>query len=176
MSFIAKSLYSYFFPNKNQKIPNQNIFKKNNNTNKLQNIYKPKKVTKEAKIFSNLNKKTEVKQKPDIFSLINNNPREINNNYLNDKYSKQNFFNDHSNKRINYYKNKDSSLGINFYGIGNIISDNQNCIFMSINALPEFSYSSNEELRLADSERLLTGNLKFYKIKNTSKESNNFME
>ena len=176
MSFIAKSLYSYFFPNKNKKIPTQNIFKKNI-ANKLQNIYKPKKVTKEAKIFSKSNKETEVKQKPDIFSFINkNNQREINNNYLSDNYSKKNFFNDYSNKRINYYKNKDSSLGINFYGIGNIISDNQNCIFMSINALPEFSYSSNEELRLADSERLLTGNLKFYKIKNTSKESNNFME
>ena len=176
MSFIAKSLYSYFFPNKNKKIPTQNIFKKNI-ANKLQNIYKPKKVTKEAKIFSKSNKETEIKQKPDIFSFINkNNQREINNNYLSDNYSKKNFFNDYSNKRINYYKNKDSSLGINFYGIGNIISDNQNCIFMSINALPEFSYSSNEELRLADSERLLTGNLKFYKIKNTSKESNNFME
>ena len=121
MSFIAKSLYSYFFPNKNKKIPTQNIFKKNI-ANKLQNIYKPKKVTKEAKIFSKSNKETEVKQKPDIFSFINkNNQREINNNYLSDNYSKKNFFNDYSNKRINYYKNKDSSLGINFYGIGNII-------------------------------------------------------
>ena len=179
MSFIAKSLFNYFFQKKNQKIPAQNNYQKNN-TNQLQNLFKTKNSTKETKIFSTSDKETEKKQKPKIFSFINNEKetKEINNNFcLDNEYPKRIFFNEFANKTTtNYNKNKDFSLGINFNGIGNIKSDNQNCIFTSISVLPEFSYSSSEELRLADLEKLSTGNIKFYKIRNTSKESNNFSE
>lgn len=43
---------------------------------------------------------------------------------------------------------------------------------MSITSLPEFSYGSNEEIRLADFERKKTGNIKFFlklKIKKLTK-------
>ena len=55
MSFIAKSLFNYFFPKKNQKIPAQNNYQKNN-TNQLQNLFKTKNATKETKIFSTSDK------------------------------------------------------------------------------------------------------------------------
>ena len=164
MSFIAKSIFSYFYPKKNQNISKDTI----NNKNNLQNLFKTTKKTNQVKIFST----TENKQKSGIFSF-NENKRE---NKINDSdninigFPKKYLFNDNPYKIIN--KNRDSTLGINFNGFGTIKSDNQNCIFMSITALPEYSYSSNEELRLADIEKKLTGDINFYKINNTSINEN----
>ena len=159
MSFIAKSFLSYFSSNKNKNQYNSN----QNNNDDLKNLFKTTKTTKDAKIFST----SENSQNVGIFSFSN---KKENNNIF-QKYS-----NDYAYKKIIYNKNKEHSIGINFNGIGYIKSDNQNCIFMSISALPEYNYSSSEELRLADLEKITTGNIYFYKIKNTSIKENNFSE
>ena len=159
MSFIAKSIYSFFSFNKN-KIQNTNQIKNNNNQNLSKDLFVDFTNTKRKKIFT-----TSEEQKPGKFSFIHNkNQNNINNNnynYNNNVFNGKNFI-------------KDSTLGINFNGIGQIRSDNQNCIFMSITALPEYKYSSSEELRLADIEKNMTGNIKFYKINNTSNKKNRF--
>ena len=163
MSFIAKSLLSYFSSNKNQNKSNKNNSNKNTN-NQIQNLFRTKKTIKDSKIFSVIEKE----QKTGIISFFNKKENnEINNGSQRKILPNGNFY-----KKYDYNKYKDSSLGINFNGIGYMKSDNQNCIFMSITALPEYSYSSSEELRLADLEKLSTGNISFYKIKNTSVNKN----
>ena len=165
MSFIAKSFFSYFSfnKNKNQKNSNEN---NNNNNDDLQNLFKTTKKTNQTKIFSTST--PENNQNSGIFKNTETNG----NNNIKNIYQKKIV----KNKYNNYNKNKEHSIGINFNGIGYIKSDNQNCIFMSITALPEYSYTSNEELRLADLEKKTTGNLQFYKIRNTSIKENIFSE
>ena len=160
MSFIAKSFFSYFSFNKNK---NQNNSNENNN-NDLKNLFKTTKKSKETKIFST--------SENYLNSGIFKNTEANGNNNIKNIYQKKIV----KNRSSNYNKNKEHSIGINFNGIGYIKSDNQNCIFMSITALPEYSYSSSEELRLADLEKNTTGNLQLYKIRNTSIKDNIFSE
>ena len=61
------------------------------------------------------------------------------------------------------YNDNNSTIGYNFNGV-NIQEKNGNAIYMSIIFLPEFSYASYEELRLADYEKEETGNIEKYKI------------
>ena len=164
MSFIAKSFFSYFSFNKNKNKNNSN--ENNNNNDDLQNLFKTTKKAKQTKIFSTST--SENNQNSGIFKNIETNGNSNIKNIYQKKIVK--------NKYNNYNKNKEHSIGINFNGIGYIKSDNQNCIFMSITALPEYNYSSSEELRLADLEKKTTGNLQFYKIRNTLIKENFFSE
>ena len=167
MSFIAKSISSFFSFNKNN-TQNTNQIKNNNNKNLLKDLFVEYRNTKRKKIFT-----TSEEEKPGIFAFIHNqNQNNINNNnYINNVIPRKNVINHNPYiiKKIN-----DSTLGINFNGIGQIRSENQNCIFMSITALPEYKYSSSEELRLADIEKNMTGNIRFYKINNTSINKDDF--
>ena len=67
---------------------------------------------------------------------------------------------------------KECSIGSQFNGI-EILEKNGNVKFMSIQIKPEFSYASQEELRLADLEKYKTGLINRFKIKNTSSSTNN---
>ena len=173
MSYIVKSFFSFFYPNSSNTSTSQKTSHNNyeqNNINQFQNLFTSNKKSKKTKIFTT----TDKEEKNGIFSFINknsNNNGATNNNNSTDNNLKMNLSKDDNDlykKKINKnIKYKECSLGNNFNGYGIIRSDNQNCIFMSITALPEYSYSSSEELRLADFEKSLTGNLRFYKIKNT---------
>ena len=168
MSFIAKSISSFFSFNKNN-TQNPNQIKNNNNQNILKDLFVDYRNTKRKKIFT-----TSEEQKPGIFAAFINNQNQDNinnNNYNNNVFPRKSTINHniHKIEKIN-----DSTWGINFNGIGHIRSDNQNCIFMSITALPEYKYSSSEELRLADIEKKMTGNIKFYKINNILNQKNDF--
>ena len=166
MSFIAKSLFSFFSSYKNQSNTNEN------NNNQLQNLYRTKKTTNQTKIFSS----SENENKPGIFNFNDNKKKDLinNNNYTNNEFPKKLISNENTCKINNFYRYKDSSLGIQFNGTGIIRSDSQNCVFMNITALPEYSYSSNEELRLADLEKNITGKVEYFKIKNNKMKNNNF--
>ena len=173
MSFIAKSLFSFFNPYsynhkpKDEKNDKNNDNSNSNNINQFQNLFITEKNTNIKDIFS-----TEEEEKPGIFSFINDNSQSNDMN-IDNGFPKKNIFNE-NNKKTNKIVYKDSSLGNKFNGFGIIRSDKQNCIFMSITALPEYSYSSNEELRLADLEKKFTGNIILYPIRNTAIKRNLF--
>ena len=117
-------------------------------------------------LFSNQNQNT-------LFNNINSGSTSntslfnINNNI----FSGSNNFSSNNNN-----KNKECSIGNYFNGIemrekngGKI----ENVKYMSIEMKPEFSYASNEELRLADFEKSKTGCINQFKIINTSSNNNN---
>ena len=128
-----------------------------NNNNKLGN----------GRLFSNQNHNT-------LFNNIKNgctNNKSIFNRN-NNIFSGSNNFSSNNNSN-----NKECSIGNYFNGIemreknaGKI----ENVKYMSIGMKPEFSYASNEELRLADFEKSKTGCINKFKIINTSYNNNSF--
>ena len=181
MSFIAKSIYSFFSPSSqdSQSFDNYYIFQKgnnitNNDSNEYSNLFTTVKKTKKSKIFS-----TKDNENSGIFNFVKNNNNdtkdEINNiNYIDNGFSRKIIFTDNNNEfnkkndiNKNKIKYKETSVGNIFNGSTIIKSHNQICVLMSITALPEFSHSSAEELRLADLEKKATGNVELFKINNT---------
>ena len=135
-------------------------------------------------LFSNSNQ-----QNNSLFSNNNNNPMSnpfsnINTtNYFENNKNTNNLFNTQSNSNSLFsntitnnnqtlFQNnnnniKDNTIGLFFNG-ANVHDKKDDFNFMSITTLPEFSYASNEELRLADYEKKQTGNIMKFKIENTS--------
>ena len=172
MSFFNGPEITSFLSNKStpQKTFSKKIF--NDNTSKISNLFthiNSSKTTKNIffptdnkfsnfKLFSNPKNEVNYINKSDriIFKSSDNNN--------NDNNQIQNVFqNDDSFYNYNY----DSSIGIIFRG-KQMKANNENIILMSITSLPEFSHGSYEELRMADLERRKTGNIIYFKIKNTS--------
>ena len=172
MSFIAKSLFSFFNSySNNPKTKDEIDFinNENNNINQFQNLFTAQKNTFRKNIFT-----AKEEEKPGIFSFNDDNSQNISMN-IDNGFQRKNLFNENvQNKNKIVYK--ESSLGNKFNGFGIIRSDKQNCVFMSITALPEYSHSSSEELRLADLEKRLTGNIIIYPIKNTAIKKNIFSD
>ena len=139
------------FSNSNQQ--NNSLFSKIDNNNTSSNLFSN---TNTANIFGNnkiTNNLFNTQSNPNILLFSNTNS---NNN--------QSIFQTNNNNTIGL---KDSTFGIFFNGI-NIQNNKDNLNFMSITALPDFSYASNEELRLADYEKKQTGNIMKFRINNTS--------
>ena len=172
MSFFNDPEIASFLSNKStpQKPFSKKIF--NDNDSKISNLFthiNSSKTTKNIfspthnkfsnfKFFSNPKNEVNYINKSDriIFKSSDNNN--------NDNNQIQNVFqNDDSFNNCNY----DSSIGIIFRG-KQMKANNENIILMSITSLPEFSHGSYEELRMADLERRKTGNIIYFKIKNTS--------
>ena len=130
-------------------------------------------------LFSNSNQQNNLfNTNSNLFS--NNNTTNFfgnnqNSNNLFNTHSNSNSFFSNTNNNQNLFQNnnnntnglKDSTYGKLFNG-ENIDNKKEKLNFMSITALPEFSYSSNEELRLADYEKKQTGNIMKFKINDTS--------
>ena len=172
MSFIAKSFFSFFNSYSNNQKPKEekNLNQNNNNNEKFQNLFIEQKSSNRTKIFT-----TEEEEKPGIFSLSNNDNNQK--MVIDNGFTRKNIFiENNQSKNKNKIVYKDSSLGNKFNGFGIIRSDKQNCIFMSISALPEYKHSSSEELRLADLEKKYTGNIILYKIRNTAIKNNIFSD
>ena len=95
-------------------------------------------------------------------------------NFNEKNYNSQNIYeNKYISNNFNLYNYKDSTIGTTFKGYYSKINK-ENVYFMSITSIPEFSHGSYEEFRLADFEKKKTGNIIYYKVKNTSSLNNNF--
>ena len=178
MSFFENSNFTSFLCNQNtpQKIylkpkmntnNNSNI---NNTNNKIQNLFTSRNKNLKAKdintIFSSNINYQNSNNNQIIFSFPNN---QSNNSYKNND-------NDNIANKIIFEENSknfcDCSMGTLFRG-KNINCNKEKYKIMSITFLPEYSHASNEELRLADFERKKTGNIIYFKIRNTAKANNN---
>ena len=177
MSFFENSNITSFLCNQNtpQKIylkpkintNNNNI---NNTNNKFQNLFTSKNYNLKAKdinnIFSSNVNYQNINSNQIIFSFQNNKSNNPYNNNDNDNIANKIIFEE------NYKNYSDCSMGIVFQG-KNINCNKEKYKMMSITFLPEYSHASNEELRLADFERKKTGNIIYFKIRNTAKANNN---
>ena len=181
MSFFENSNINSFLCNQNtpQKIylkPKINTSSKNNinNTNnKFQNLFTSRNNNLKAKdinnIFSSNINYQNINNNQIIFSFPNNQSNSPYNNNDNGNISNKIIF-EENNK--NY---SDCSIGTAFRG-KNINCNKEKYKMMSITFLPEFTHASNEELRLADFERKKTGNIIYFKIRNTAKANNNYFK
>ena len=178
MSFFENSNITSFLCNQNtpQKIylkPKINANNNNNITNtnnKFQNLFTSKNNNLKAKdinnIFSsNINHQNNNNNQI-IFSFQNNQSNNSYNKNDNDNIANKIIFEE------NYKNYSDCSMGTVFRG-KNINCNKEKYKMMSITFLPEYSHASNEELRLADFERKKTGNIIYFKIRNTAKANNN---
>ena len=185
MSFFENSNITSFLCNQNtpQKIylkPKINANNNNNITNtnnKFQNLFTSKNNNLKAKDINNI-------FSSNINHQNNNNNQIIfsfQNNQSNNPYNNNDNDNDNgniANKIIfeeNYKNYSDCSMGTVFRG-KNINCNKEKYKMMSITFLPEYSHASNEELRLADFERKKTGNILYFKIRNTAKANNNYFK
>ena len=135
------------FGNNNQQNQGGSLFSNtNSNTN---NIFKSSNTTS---LFQNNN------------SLFSNNANQANTPSL--------FNNNNQTSAFGNNNVKEFSVGTNFNG-NNIQEKNGNSTYMNITCLNEFSYASQEELRLADYEKSQTGNVVKFKIINTSSNTGN---
>lgn len=174
MSFFENSNINSFLCNQNtpQKVyfkpkinPYNNNNSNNNPNNKFQNLFTSKNNNLKAKDINN------------IFSS-NINYQNFKNNQIIFSFSNNQFFNDNdniTNKIIFEENNKnysDCTMGTVFRG-KNINCNKEKYKMMSITFLPEYSHASSEELRLADFERKKTGNIIYFKIRNTAKANKN---
>ena len=172
MSFFNDPEITSFLSNKStpQKTFSKKIF--NDNTSKISNLFTHINSSKTTKnIFSPTHNKFS------NFKFFSNPKNEV--NYINKSdriiFKSSDNNNNDNNQIQNAFKNDDSfynckydsSIGIIFRG-KQMKANNENIILMSITSLPEFSHGSYEELRMADLERRKTGNIIYFKIKNTS--------
>ena len=174
MSFFENPNITSFLSNINtpQKVYPKNISVLDKNS-ELKNLFTSiNNNNKKANIFSANNKKNQ-----GIFSFLNN---QSDNKIKNGNISDRIIFGDSNNDKDQiifgnniYKKYNEYTLGTIFNG-RDIKCNKQNYKLMSITSLPEYNYASNEELRLADIEKNKTGNISFFKIKNTSKSNNLF--
>ena len=181
MSFFDNSKNNIFFSNLNtiQKLNPFTTSKIDNNNNQIKNLFTSTSNIKKAKnIFSiNDNNFSNINSNKGIFSFSNNKQNNIFN--YNDNISSKIIFtdsNDNKNNILFQNKNKkfnDYTIGTSFSG-KKLNLNKESFKFMSITFLPEFNYASNEELRLADLEKKITGNINRFKIKNTSIKNNNY--
>ena len=178
MSFFNDVDMTSFLSNINtpQKINNKNISIIKNNDIQPTNLFKNINTNKKANnIFTttdnqipNIGIFSFPKNKSNNLNNCNNNISYKNNFEISNNNQNQSFFTHNNNNE--YY---DSTIGTIFKGI--LIKGNkENIKLMSITSLPEFSHGSFEELRMADFERKKTGNIKFFKIKNTNITKNIF--
>ena len=172
MSFFNDPEITSFLSNKStpQKPFSKKIF--NDNDSKISNLFTHINSSKTTKnIFSPTHNKFS------NFKFFSNPKNEV--NYINKSdriiFKSSDNNNNDNNQIQNAFKNDDSfynckydsSIGIIFRG-KQMKANNENIILMSITSLPEFSHGSYEELRMADLERRKTGNIIYFKIKNTS--------
>ena len=172
MSFFNDPEITSFLSNKStpQKPFSKKIF--NDNDSKISNLFTHINSSKTTKnIFSPTHNKFS------NFKFFSNPKNEV--NYINKSdriiFKSSDNNNNDNNQIQNVFKNDDSfynckydsSIGIIFRG-KQMKANNENIILMSITSLPEFSHGSYEELRMADLERRKTGNIIYFKIKNTS--------
>jgi hypothetical protein len=172
MSFFNDPEITSFLSNKStpQKPFSKKIF--NDNNSKISNLFthiNSSKTTKNIfspthnqfsnfKLFSNPKNEVNYINKSDRIIFKSSDSNNNDNNQIQNVFQNNDSF---------YNCNYDSSIGIIFKG-KLMKENNENIILMSITSLPEFSHGSYEELRMADLERRKTGNILYFKIKNTS--------
>ena len=179
MSFIGYSDNNSVLSNKRtpQKKYQKNTSFFGNNINKQKNLFTSKNQIKKAKnIFTTNSNRF---QNNGIFSFPNNQSNNINTCYNNasNRIMLGNLENKNKEeiipKNIIFNNFNDCTIGKIFNG-KNIKVNNEKIKFMNIHFLPEFSHGSNEEFRMADLEMKKTGNIIYYKVKNTSGKNNIF--
>ena len=158
---------------------NISFFRKNENRQKkLSTSKNPRKKAK--KIFHN---NENIFEDNGIFSFRNNESNDIKNinncyNIASNGFDYGNPFENQNNEQIFHQNNifnnfNDCTIGKIFDG-KYIKINNEKMKFMNITSLPEYDHGSNEEFRMADLEMKKTGNIFYYKIKNTSSKNNIF--